>query len=335
MSDNLLDRALLLGAVFGDGYIQKRGRDSYKVVVTSGNQYPAWFDRIDGLFDRVFGSKPRVYEKPRPEGSPVDPGYRFCEKYLTVSGSTLLAELGVLNKYEPGHGFGSEAPRFVGVPEWVSCDPDAVRSFVLGLVETDGCFNYATDSRCLRATKWVRFSFTQKDDGLSRWFQSALLNNGVVSRRDWGNASGTWRVVVSEQSDVKRLGEWLGSSAKYAALLASGQGPRTQPINRKTGEPLKLLQARFFPSLDMTWQLAWRDLRSAGVSLDKIAKAYRVARTTVYVVTRDVSPAIRMSPSEADHVLARHFDKNGKPEPRVWDPRRTRSSSGEARLSGA
>jgi hypothetical protein len=329
VSDNLLDRALLLGAVFGDGYIQQRGEDSFKVVVTSGNQYPAWFDRIDLLFERVFGARPHVYEKCCDDVSDEAKAargaeYRFCEKHLTVSGSVLLDSFGLISKYQTGHGFGSESPRFAAVPDWVTSDPEAVRHFVLGLVETDGWFSYTSDARS-RGRRWARFGFAQKDEGLSRWFQSVLAGNGFVATRGWGKDSGTWEVVVSEQSHVKRLGEWLGSSAKYAALLASGDGPRTQPINRKTGEPLKLKTARFFPTLDMAWQLAWRDLRATGMSLDKIAAAYGVAKTTVHVVTSDVVPASRMPPGEADRVLAAHFEKHGKPAARQWDPRLARS----------
>lgn len=338
VSDNLFDRALLLGAVFGDGYIQKRGEDSYKVVVTSGNQYPEWFDRIDLLFERVFGLRPHVYEK-RCDGvsdeakSARPAGYKFCEKHLTVRGQALLDSFGLLDKYQPGHGFGSDSPRFAAVPGWVLSDPETTRHFILGLVETDGWFSYTSDSRCSRGSRWARFGFAQKDEGLAKWFQSALTSNGFVAKRSWGKDAGTWEVVVSEQSHVKRLGEWLGSSAKYAALLASGEGPRTQPISRKTGEPLKLKPARFFPALDMAWQLAWRELRATGMSLDKIAKAYGVSKTTVHVVTSDVVPASRMPPDEADRRLQAYFETHGKPAPRVWDPRAARTGGSPRRVA--
>jgi len=323
VSDNLFDRALLLGAVFGDGYIQKRGEDSYKVVVTSGNQYPAWFDRIDLLFERVFGARPHVYKKRCDDVSDEakasrGAGYRFCEKYLTVSGRDLVAKFGVLDKYRHGRSFGSSDPCFASVPAWIDENPEATRAFILGLVETDGSFSYASDARQGASSRSARFFFVQKDKGLSTWMRSKLLSLGFVCTVHWADQAGTWRVVVSEQSHVKRLGEWLGSSAKYAALLANGEGPRTEPINRKTGEPLKLKPARFFPALDMVWQLAWRDLRATGMSLDKIARAYGVSKTTVYVVTSDVAPASRMPPGEADRVLEAYFEKHGRPAAREW-----------------
>jgi hypothetical protein len=331
VSDNLFDRALLLGAVFGDGYIQKRGEDSYKVVVTSGNQYPAWFDRIDLLFERVFGSRPHVYDKPCDGVSDEAKAarradYRFCEKHLTVSGGDLVAAFGMLEKYAPGRGFGSSDPCFATVPAWVNENPEATRAFILGLVETDGSFSYAADARQRSSSKFARFFFVQKDRGLSMWMQSKLRSLGFICTVHWAAQATTWRVVVSEQSHVKRLGEWLGSSAKYAALLASGEGPRTQPISRRTGEPLKLKPARFFPALDMAWQLAWRELRATGMSLDKIAKAYGVSKGTVHVVTSDVVPASRMPPDEADRRLQAYFETHGKPAPRVWDLQKAKAS---------
>lgn len=332
VSGNLFDRALLLGAVFGDGYIQKRGEDSYKVVVTSGNQYPVWFDRIDRLFESVFGRSPRCYDK-KTSGDEVAAagqvrlvGYRFCEKYLTVDGSTLVDRFGITDKYAEGHRRGSEDPAFVPVPAWVASDAEASRAFLLGLVETDGWFLHKTDARCRSGKRWACFGLAQKDTGLASWAEAFLIASGFVVTRKWFRQAGTWQVRAHDQMHVKRLGEWLGSSAKYAALLASGEGPRTQPISRKTGEPLKLKPARFFPALDMAWQLAWRELRATGMSLDKIAKAYGVSKGTVHVVTSDVVPASRMPPDEADRRLQAYFETHGKPAPRVWDLQKAKAS---------
>jgi hypothetical protein len=310
-SDN--DHAVLLGAIFGDGYIQKRCQN-YKTVVTSGNQYLGWFNRIDDLFESVFGHRPYSYEKkPSPNESEETKaarvaGYVFCEKYLTISEPELRAKIGIIDKYLPGRGFGTPNCKMVSVPAWVDADENAVRSFLIGLSETDGWFKYARDKRSPNRT-WSRFGIAQKDDGLASWAASALRAQGFTVVKGWFEDAGTWQVRVNEQAHVKRLGEWFGSSSKYAAMLASGPGPATAPVNRKTGEPLAGKPAQFWPNIPRERQALWRELRETGMSLDKISAAFGVSKNTIWVPTRDIVPEARLPPADADCVLKAYEKK--------------------------
>jgi|GEM_PF-2699924 len=237
------DLALLLGAIYGDGYITPVPRAStYRVAMCSGDKYPAWRAEIKRLFTVVFG---RFNEcQKRTTKTP------FFEIYINVR--NVHDVFGVSSKRSPD---GSMVP-----PAWVNDSPEFRRQFLRGLVETDGCFTVRKDAR-YPGKRWGLFVFSQKDTVLSTWVKQQIESQGITATMRFGKKSGTWNVSVNHQSDVVRLGEWL-DSFKWRQLLATGfRPPLREPrkVPRQTDAPCGLQPSVLRPSpmgdtdADMAW----------------------------------------------------------------------------------
>jgi len=237
------DLALLLGAVYGDGYITPvPGSATHRVAMCSGDKYPEWRAEIKRLFKVVFG---RFNEcQKRTTKTP------FFEIYINVI--SVHDVFGVSSKRCPD---GSMVP-----PDWVNDSPEFRRQFLRGLVETDGCFTVRRDAR-YPSKRWGLFVFSQKDTALSEWVKQQIQSQGISVTMRFGRRAGTWSVSVNHQSDVVRLGEWL-ESFKWRQLLATGfrpplREPRKAP--RQTDAPCGLRPSVLRPSsmgetdADMAW----------------------------------------------------------------------------------
>lgn len=259
---NLEDRALLLGAIYGDGHIEQRSKNGQKVCVGSSDKYPEWLDEIRGLFDRVFGR--RFESQKKLKGS-----YRFFENYVTTH--DLRGIFGITAKYDSQH-------RLVP-PAWIDAEPELKRLFIRGLVETDGCFTSVTDNR--HNGEWAKFYFSQKCPYLMDWVTVALRQRGYnVIVQDMSR--GTLQAQVGRQEHVKDLGEWL-QSVKWKTLLDAGFQPTL--VRRVAVKPP--VYAKTIPMAD---QEEWRRLRVAGASIIAIARHYGRGNNVVHQVVRDIQP---------------------------------------------
>lgn len=314
-----VDRAFLLGAVFGDGYFIDRG-SSYRVSVTSGTDYPAWFNSIDGLFLTVFGREPFEYTKYERSD-----GYRFVEKYLSAELDELWELFGVVDKYLPGHRSRSKEPLMAVPPRWVDKSHVAQSAFVLGLVETDGSFLPRKDSSSKKLPDSERccdFNFSQKDEGIALWVWRTLDRHGFEPTISWGDDSQTWHVDVSVQPNVARLGNWFPvSCAKWEALLA--RGCRPQPEKSRRPFPVSEPPPRFPAGVGRQVVEEWRALAAEGKSGTSIAKRYRTSPEKVRNAVRDVRWRLAMrrrqeTREKADRIISeRRAMAPPKPAPYV------------------
>lgn len=300
------DLALLLGAVFGDGYIQKVPECStFKVAVTCGDKYPAWLAEIPRLFQAIFGRQPNKHKKKRAKKP-------FFEFYLNVK--NLQDAFGIDAKYSDEH--------HLVVPAWVETKPELRRQFLRGLVETDGCFHIRKDKR-YPLKGWVGFVFTQKDEVLTDWVLTELRDRGFPARKGYGKKASTWSVRVGVQREVVRLGEWL-ESFKWRQLLASGFAPRVGRI-AATGMVAKTL--RTVPRED---QEAWRNLRTRGASIVAIARHYGRSNNVIDNVVKDITPVRSASCEELGLVIRPRFPKAHRIPPSEVAEWRTAVSGGES-----
>lgn len=279
------DLALLLGAVFGDGYIQKVPKCStYKIAVTSGDKYPTWLAEIPRLFQVAFGRLPNKHRKKRVKKP-------FFEFFLNVK--NLWDVFGIDAKYSKEH--------HLVVPAWIEADPELVRQFLRGLVETDGCFHIRKDKR-YPLKGWVSFVFTQKDEVLTNWVLAVLREHGFPARKGYGKKAQAWAVRVDVQREVVHLGEWL-ESFKWQQLLASGFEPRVGRISA-TRRVAKVLST--IPKVD---QDEWRSLRKRGASVVAIARHYSRSNNVIQDVVCDIVPVRAASCEELGLVVRPRFPR--------------------------
>lgn len=277
------ERAELLGAIYGDGYIQRRSQYGYKVAVTSSDDYPEWLARIPELFEIVFGRPPFHYERRVGKGR-SRPHHDF---YVTCH--NLYGQFRVHGKYD-------EQGRLLP-PPWVDGDAELRRRFLRGLVETDGMFKVRSDARRVRARPEARFSFAQRCPALLAWVENALLDAGFTARHYFGRASGVGYVTVNRQDQVRRLGEWL-ESFKWKALVESGYGSSRGRLNRKTGEPMAPREAEFWPNIDQAEQERWREWRELGASIVAIARHVGRSNSVIQHAVQDIVPSRATSPHD-------------------------------------
>lgn len=276
------DRAELLGAVFGDGWVRPRGRRGVKVAVGVSDLWPQWHARVPQLFDAVFG-RHSVCEK---KGA----GSRFFEYYVTTHDIQPL--LGITSKYDEG---GRLLP-----PPWVQGDEELLRRFLRGLVETDGCFSVAPDGTLI-------FTLSQKNDCLSAWFVRILAERGFPAYLGVGVASGVNQSRVSVRHEVQRLGEWLGSE-KWSALVDRGFEPTTLVVDRRGGGvPVASRKAVRHKTIPVAEQEEWRRYRTLGASYSTIGLHFGRSNNVVMQATCDIVP---VKPATAEELGLR-------PQPRI------------------
>lgn len=272
---HLGDRAELLGAIFGDGYIQVRGQKGRKIAVTCSEDYPEWLAHVPRLFESVLGQRPYHCEKKAGKGR-SRPHHEF---YVTVH--QLYGLFGIDGKYD-------DEGRIVP-PTWVDHDREWRRRFLRGLVETDGMFKTQTDDRYPNARPLVRFMFAQKCEHLSTWVQNTVVDQGLQARRWKSESAGVWYVRLYDADQVRALGEWL-ESFKWKALVESGYEAERPRINRKTGKPIEAREAEYWDGIPHEDQEHWRELRQLGASIVAIARHYGRSNSVVQQVVADIVP---------------------------------------------
>lgn len=268
----LPDRAELLGAIFGDGYVQQRGRRSQKVAVTVSDQYPAWRARVRELFMLTFG---HCHETKRGKGR-----RGFYEYYVTTH--DLSGMLFVAGKYTDDQ---------LAPPRWIERHPELCRRFMRGLVATDGAFVVRRENRCAHESsreRNVAFIFAQKDETLAEWFWARLCEDGFPASKQT-RADGMSYIRVFRFEEVRRLGEWL-ESYKWQALLDDGFDPDRPRVDRKTGQPVAAREPVFCKTIPMEEQQRWRELRRAGASLPAIGRHFGRSNSVVGNVVADIVP---------------------------------------------
>ena len=263
-ASNAGDYAELLGAVFGDGSIEKRSGRGWKVSVGSSDKYPAWLGQISKLFYSVFG-RLNIRQKTLKNGI-------YYEHYVTTQ--DLFGMFRIHAKYDE---LGQ-----ITTPSWVNKDPELRRRFIRGLVETDGCFSITGDKRWNDDQKWPRFSFAQKCPKLSKWVYDVLISEKFAVTRYFSKGAGVWYVRLSRRDQVQRLGEWL-QSYKWQALLDSGFKPRL-------GRNVDPKPAIYWPNVNRDLQDKWRELRTQGASIRAIALHYGKSTYVIHQVVRDIVP---------------------------------------------
>lgn len=281
MSDNpigfphLGDRAELLGAIFGDGYIQRRGQKGQKVAVTCSDDYPEWLAQVEALFCAVLG-RPAFHSTKKVGKGRSRPHHEF---YVTVH--QLYGLFGVYGKYDK--------EGRIDPPSWIDSDRECRRRFIRGLVETDGMFKPQSDPRYPSARDSVRFIFAQKCDHLSTWVQNALVDEGFSAKRWKSDSAGVWFVRLYEAHQVRALGEWL-ESFKWKTLVESGYNVDRPRLVRKTGQPMQAREAEYWDGISREDQDSWRELRELGASIVAIARHYGRSNSVVQKVVADIVP---------------------------------------------
>lgn len=270
------ERAELLAAVFGDGSIEKRGHKGHKISVGVSDTWPLWHARVPELFGLVFG---RVFER-RKKTSPA--GVTYYEYHVTSHDP--LAVLGVSEKYDTD---GRIVP-----PKWIESDPEFIRRFILGLVETDGCFSIDKEDGT------PSFTFSQSNDYLSAWFTETLCKLGYPCYMSYGVAAEANQPRISQTEATARFGEWL-QSEKWLALKEGGFAQRSMVVDRKRrGVPARARQRHVLKSVDLTEQERWREWRRQGASILAISRHVGRSNNVVYAATGDIVPTTTKTAEE-------------------------------------
>lgn len=269
---HMAERAELLGAIFGDGCVEQRGHRGQKVSVAVSDEWPRWLARVPALFDLVFGRWWRAKKKRRPG---VASWVRNFEFHLTTH--DLPAVLGIAAKYDSQ---GRMVP-----PAWVEKDPELLRRFIRGLVETDGCFSMSSDAHPL-----PRFSLSQKNDYLTAWFVQTLRRLGYPCWTCHGEDAGVNLPSITQHEEVRRFGEWV-QSEKWEAVR-DGHEPRPVVIDRKAGGiAVRPRERKVLKTIPIADQERWRVWRSRGASIVAIARHVGRSNNVVWSVVRDIVPA--------------------------------------------
>jgi len=286
-------KAELLGAVFGDGYIQQRGKQSWKVAVTVGDKYPAWLMRVKELFTLVYGGY-HVYQKHMK--ALTEEFGDFFEIYWTTH--DVIGDFGVAHKY-----IGAGADKLmVPPPRWVDDDEECTRLFLKSLVETDGWFLRKTEKRS--ASNGAQFGFAQKPGVLIGWVRRALRARGWSARISAPPSQKEMNyVIVDRQAHVAAIGEWL-RSLKWKALLDSGFQPKT---GRRAAGGESSFWSGVNSGLTDEIQEEWRRLRTDGASIVAIGRHYGRANSVVHAVVKDIVPTSNRSTEELGLVTKPRF----------------------------
>lgn len=302
------ERAELLGAVFGDGSIEKRGHKGYKVSVGVSDTWPAWKARVPILFEKVFG---RVYERAK-KTSPA--GVTYYEYHVTTHDP--VAIFGVQEKYDS---LGRIVP-----PDWLAHDPEFLRRFILGLVETDGYFGAdASDGT-------PTFGFAQANDHLSAWFTETLCRLGFPCFMKWHATAGVNQPQIHRSEDTSRFGEWL-QSEKWIALKESGHGHRSMVVNRKMrGAPVVPRDRVVLKSVDSDEQEKWRAWRMQGASILAIARHVGRSNNVVYMAVRDIVPTTTKTAEDLGLKPLARIPKRSLFSSEVVEEWRRRATEGES-----
>ena len=295
------DRAELLGAIYGDGYVQKRSRWGSKVSVAVSDGWPAWLHRVPELFELVFKRGVNVAKKKRRATSTKN--YEF---YVTTRDMEQV--FGVAAKYTK--------ERHIKPPMWIEADPEHLRRFIRGLVETDG--NFSVDPTDGTPT----FSLSQKNDYLSAWFVTRLRCLGYQCINSWANRASVNQPTLAHFAEVRRFGEWT-QSEKWAAIKDQIAG-KPMVVDRKAGgiqvraRPRKVLK-----TVPLEEQERWRAWRTLGASHLAIARHVGRSANVVWDAVRDIVPE---APATAEQLGL---------EPRPRYPKRATSKTIERWRSAA
>lgn len=289
----LRERAELLGAIFGDGSIEERSHYGRRVSVGVSDRLLPWKERVEFLFDAVFG-KGRASSRSRKNPKT---GVTYYEFYTTTH--EVMGIFGVDGKYN--------SKEQIVPPSWVQEHPELLRLFIRGLVETDGCFTREKDGT-------VTFLFSQKNDYLTAWFVETLCNLGYPCRMCWAEQAQVNMPTINFAEAVKRFGEWLKSD-KWLALLERGESvgwtPRSAVVNRKGGGvPLIVRERKILQSVPLHEQDRWRELRTMGASIGAIAQHVGRSNTVVMDAVGDIIPATPRAAEDLNLKPLVHYPKN-------------------------
>lgn len=287
------DRAELLGAILGDGTIEERGKNGRRVTVGASDRLKPWLSRVKFLFETVFGRYSLRKKKKNPKT-----GVTYFEFYVTTH--DVEGILGLPDKYNSK---GQIVP-----PRWVESNPEYLRRFIRGLVETDGCFSLTNED------KTVTFAFSQKNDYLTAWFVETLIKLNYPCRTSWGEAAGVNMPVISYDEEVQRFGEWLQSD-KWIALKERGESigwePRSAVVDRRNGGlPVFARERVVLKTVPAEEQEQWRALRTQGASIGAIAQHFGRANTVVWSATGDIVPTRQRSAEDLNLKPKAHYPRN-------------------------
>lgn len=289
----LRERAELLGAIFGDGSIEERSHYGRRVSVGVSDRLLPWKERVEFLFDAVFG-KDRASSRSRKNPKT---GVTYYEFYTTTH--EVMGIFGVDGKYNSK---GQIVP-----PAWVQGHPELLRLFIRSLVETDGCFYRSKDGT-------ASFSLSQKNDHLTAWFVETLCSLGYPCRMCWHEAAKVNQPAINFAEATRRFGEWLKSD-KWLALLDKGESigwtPRSAVINRKGGGvPVVARERKILQSVPLHEQERWRELRAMGASIGAIAQHVGRSNTVISDVVCDIIPVTPRTAEDLNLKPKAHYPRN-------------------------
>jgi len=268
------ERAELLGAIYGDGSIERKSRRGQKVSVGVSDVWPQWLSRVPELFEAVFG-RYFVREKKRRGDT------RFFEFYLTTHDP--LPIFGTPHKYD--------ADGRIVPPLWVSADEEFLRCLLRGLVETDGNFYLSPDGT-------PEFRLSQKNDYLSAWFVTTVSKLGYPCYMVYAEAAGVNQPQIGDRQHAQRFGEWL-QSEKWRALIERGFEPKPAVLDRKAkGRPVKPQEAIVHKTIRVSEQEQWREWRRQGASYVAIALHTGRSNSVVRAACCDIVPDKTATPEE-------------------------------------
>ena len=291
------DRAELLGAIFGDGTIEVRGKNGRRVTVGVSDRSAPWLAQVKRLFATVFGRHNLRKKNKNPKT-----GVTYFEFHITTHDVEAL--FGVSSKYDAG---GRMVP-----PAWLGRDSEFLRRFIKGLVETDGCFSLdSTDMT-------PKFMLSQKNDYLSAWFVETLRGLKYPCDVSWAEAAQVNVPAICISEEVQRFGEWLQSD-KWIALKERGESigwePRSAVVDRKNGGlPVFARDRVVLKTVPVEEQEQWRTLRAQGASIGAIAQHFGRANTVVWSATGDIVPTRQRSAEDLNLKPKPHYPRNADME---------------------
>lgn len=173
----------LLGMYLGDGYIA-RDRRVWRLRISSDSNYPGIIEECCRAMEEVM------------------PG----QHAHVLSRDSRCVEISMYSKHWPcllpQHGSGRKHERAICLEPWQeNLIAKATKSFVRGLVHSDGCRVVAND----RGIRSVRYHFSNRSEDIKGLFCAALDGLGI----EWTRPSDR-DIAIYRKSSVKLLDEFIG-----------------------------------------------------------------------------------------------------------------------------
>lgn len=183
------DYAYLLGLYLGDGHISEMNKGTFRLRITLDSRYPRIIDGAAGAIDGLLPAQ-RVGKYPHPTANLVTvASYSWRWLYLL-----------------PQHGPGLKHSRETRLHDWQRPIVDAhPRSFVRGLLHSDGCRFHAHQTTRGRTYSYARYAFVNTSSDILSLFCEYLDVLGIA----WTRAT-RHTIQIARREAVARLDEFVG-----------------------------------------------------------------------------------------------------------------------------